>query len=74
MGICITIRHDDTPPGFERFLSRFMARYYKSVEIRFGDIETIALDGTPTEAETQTAWMLLDAAGSEHYQMQLQLA
>lgn len=38
MDICITIRHKDTPPGFERYLSKFRARYYKSVQVRFGDI------------------------------------
>jgi hypothetical protein len=53
MSICITIRPEDSPDGFERFLSKFMARYYPSVQV---------------------AWMLLDAAGAEHYEQQLQLA
>lgn len=73
MDICITIRHEDTPPGFERYLSKFMARYYKSVQVRFGGSESIVLDGS-TESETQTAWMLLDAAGSEYNEQQLQVA
>lgn len=51
MGICITIRFDDTPNGFENYLRRFMTRYYRSVEIRFGDIEDIQLDGSPTDGE-----------------------
>lgn len=73
-GICITIRHEDTPPGFEQFLSKFMARYYSSAQVRFGDRESIELDGLPTPAETQTAWMLLDVAGTEYYELQLQAA
>ena len=48
MGICITIRIEDTPNGFENYLRKFMARYYPSVEIRYGDIEDIVLDGSPT--------------------------
>jgi len=74
VGIYVTIRHEDTPPGFERFLSRFMARYYASAQVQFGDREAIELDGEPSPAETQTAWMLLDAAGMEHYEQQLQVA
>ena len=73
-GICITIRHDDSPQGFESYLAKFMARYYASVHVRFGDIESIELDGQPTEAEKQTAWMLMDAAGMEYYELQLQAA
>ncbi len=74
MGICITIRHQDTPQGFESFLTKFMARYYASAQVRFGDVESIDLDGQPTAAQTQTAWMLLEAAGMEYYEQQLQLA
>lgn len=74
MGICITIKYEDTPKGFENFLRRYMARYYRSVEIRFGDIESIVLDGSPSGKEKQTAWMLLEAAGTDYYDLQLQLA
>lgn len=73
-GICITIRHEDTPTGFEAFLSKFMGRYYTSAQVRFGSQEAIDLDGQPTAAETQRAWMLLDAAGTEYYERQLLLA
>ena len=73
-GICVTIRPEDTPRGFEAYLSKFMARYYASAQVRFGDKESIELDGQPTATETQTAWMLLDAAGMEYYELQLQAA
>ncbi len=74
MSICITIRHEDTPEGFECFLSKFMARYYASVQVRFGDKEAIIIDEEPTEIDMQAASMLLDAAGSEYYQRQLEAA
>ena len=73
MGICITIRFEDTPRGFENYLRKFMTCYYKSVQIRFGDIEGIILDGSPTDGEEQTAWILLDAAAADYYEQQKQL-